>query len=157
MVERLRILKILFLLTATNKQILNVQFQWVLATVYTVTTEQYSIENISVDERVDVLHPPWHIHCSLKKKIWPHSEACGPLVSQLGIEPSLSALEGRVLITGPPGKSQHREHFCHQRKFPTFLGIPLSVNYWSHILTLRPTMSSHFVPRAKKLLNSKLY
>lgn len=58
MVERLRILKILFLLTATNKQILNVQFQWVLATVYTVTTEQYSIENISVDERVDVLHPP---------------------------------------------------------------------------------------------------
>ena len=58
MVERLRILKILFLLTVTNKQILNVQFQWVLATVYTVTTEQYSIENISVDERVDVLHPP---------------------------------------------------------------------------------------------------
>ena len=68
MVERLRILKILFLLTATNKQILNVQFQWVLATVYTVTTEQYSIENISVDEKSGCSSPPMTHSLFFKKK-----------------------------------------------------------------------------------------
>ena len=32
-------------------------------------------------------------------------KACGILVSRLGIEPSPPALEGKVLTTGPPGKS----------------------------------------------------
>ena len=32
--------------------------------------------------------------------------ACGILVPQPGIEPMFSALEGRFLTTGPPGKSQ---------------------------------------------------
>ena len=33
-------------------------------------------------------------------------EACGLLVPRLGIEPPPPALEGEVLTTGPPGKSQ---------------------------------------------------
>ena len=33
-------------------------------------------------------------------------EACGILVPQPGIEPTSPALEGEVLTTGPPGKSQ---------------------------------------------------
>ena len=33
------------------------------------------------------------------------SSACGILVSEPGIEPMSSALAGRVLTTGPPGKS----------------------------------------------------
>ena len=33
-------------------------------------------------------------------------EACGILVPQSGIEPTPPALEGEVLTTGPPGKSQ---------------------------------------------------
>ena len=32
-------------------------------------------------------------------------EACGILAAQPGIEPLPSALEGKVLTTGPPGKS----------------------------------------------------
>ena len=32
-------------------------------------------------------------------------EACGILAPQPGIEPTLPALEGEVLTTGPPGKS----------------------------------------------------
>ena len=38
-------------------------------------------------------------------------EACGVLVSQAGIEPTLPALEGKVLTTGPPGKSPCK-HLC---------------------------------------------
>ena len=34
-------------------------------------------------------------------------QACGILTPQPGIELSLPALEGRVLTTGPPGKSLH--------------------------------------------------
>ena len=34
--------------------------------------------------------------------------ACGSLVPQPGIKPMFSALEGRFLTTGPPGKSCHR-------------------------------------------------
>ena len=34
-------------------------------------------------------------------------KACGILAAQPGIKPSPSALEGEVLITGPPGKSPH--------------------------------------------------
>ena len=34
-------------------------------------------------------------------------EACGILVPLPGMEPSRPALEGEVLTTGPPGKSQH--------------------------------------------------
>ena len=33
-------------------------------------------------------------------------EACGVLAPLPGIEPAPSALEGKVLTTGPPGKSQ---------------------------------------------------
>ena len=33
-------------------------------------------------------------------------EACGILASQPGMEPTLPALEGRLLTTGLPGKSQ---------------------------------------------------
>ena len=36
---------------------------------------------------------------------WLHSMACGTSVAQLGIEPTPSALKGRVLTTGPLGKS----------------------------------------------------
>ena len=38
-------------------------------------------------------------------------KACGVLVSQAGIEPTLPALEGKVLTTGPPGKSPCK-HLC---------------------------------------------
>ena len=34
-------------------------------------------------------------------------EACGILASPPGIKPATSALEGKVLTTGPPGKSQY--------------------------------------------------
>ena len=34
-------------------------------------------------------------------------EACGVLASQAGTDPAPTALEGKVLTTGPPGKSQH--------------------------------------------------
>ena len=37
--------------------------------------------------------------------LWPYPEACGILVLCPGIEPALPALEGRVLTTGPLGKS----------------------------------------------------
>ena len=33
-------------------------------------------------------------------------EACGILVTQSGIKPGPPALEGKILTTGPPGKSQ---------------------------------------------------
>ena len=33
-------------------------------------------------------------------------EACGILVPRPGIEPTAPALEGEVLTTGPPGKSE---------------------------------------------------
>ena len=33
-------------------------------------------------------------------------EACGIIAPQPGIEPAPPALEGKVLTTGPPGKSQ---------------------------------------------------
>ena len=36
---------------------------------------------------------------------WLHHKACGILASRPGIEPVFYALEGRVLTTGPPGKS----------------------------------------------------
>ena len=38
-------------------------------------------------------------------------EACGILASQPGIEPAPSAMEGKVLTTGPPGKSLADEFF----------------------------------------------
>ena len=36
-------------------------------------------------------------------------EACDILTPQPGMEPTLSALKGKVLTTGPPGKSRHHE------------------------------------------------
>ena len=36
---------------------------------------------------------------------WPHHVACGILVLWPGIEPTSPALQGKFLITGPPGKS----------------------------------------------------
>ena len=38
-------------------------------------------------------------------------EAYGILAPQPGIEPTASALEGKVLTTGSPGKSQENLHF----------------------------------------------
>ena len=38
-------------------------------------------------------------------------EACGILAPQPGIERTASALEGKVLTTGSPGKSQENLHF----------------------------------------------
>ena len=40
-----------------------------------------------------------------KKKFWPHPTAYETLVPWPGLEPMLPALEGRVLNTGPPGKT----------------------------------------------------
>ena len=40
-----------------------------------------------------------------KKNFGPHLTACGILAPQPGIEPTLPELEGRVLATGPLGKS----------------------------------------------------
>ena len=37
--------------------------------------------------------------------LWPYYMACGTLVSWLRTEPTFPALEGRVITTGPPGKS----------------------------------------------------
>ena len=39
-----------------------------------------------------------------KNNFWPHPEACGILSLPTRIKPAPSALEGRVLTTGPPGK-----------------------------------------------------
>ena len=38
-------------------------------------------------------------------------KACGILTPWPGIEPAPSALEGKVLVTGPPGKCHHCIHF----------------------------------------------
>ena len=43
--------------------------------------------------------------CFLYFYFWPPFVPCGILVPQSGIKPAPSTLEGRVLTTGPPGKS----------------------------------------------------
>ena len=40
-------------------------------------------------------------------------EACGILVPWLGIEPKATALESKVLTTGPPGKSRYYYYYCY--------------------------------------------
>ena len=44
------------------------------------------------------------------------TEACGILVSQPGIKPVPPELEGQVIITGPPGKSQNLWGFVLQHR-----------------------------------------
>ena len=44
-------------------------------------------------------------------------DACGIPASRPGIEPALSALEGEVLTTGPPGKSQKPSFFLEKSFF----------------------------------------
>ena len=43
---------------------------------------------------------------------WPHSAAHGALVSQPGINPAPTVLEGGILTTGWPGKSLASPHFA---------------------------------------------
>ena len=38
--------------------------------------------------------------------VWPHRVSCGLLVPRPGMEPMCPVVEGRFLITGPPGKPQ---------------------------------------------------
>ena len=59
-------------------------------------------------------------------------EACGILAPQPGIEPSPPALEGKVLTTGPPGKSLHYL-FLGQAKGLEFACVP----YWYGTLLVR--------------------
>ena len=40
-------------------------------------------------------------------------KGCGILAPPPGIEPALPALEGEVLTTGPPGKSQNLSFYMH--------------------------------------------
>ena len=44
-------------------------------------------------------------------------EACGILAPPPGIEPAPPALEGKVLTTGPPGKSLVEEFTGEEKKF----------------------------------------
>jgi hypothetical protein len=43
-------------------------------------------------------------------------KACGILASQRGIKPTAPAIEGEVLTTEPPGKSQHYKSTILQLK-----------------------------------------
>ena len=50
-----------------------------------------------------------HLQCCIHVlyiNFWPHPAACGISVPQPGIEPIPPALEGKILTSGPPGKSQ---------------------------------------------------
>ena len=47
---------------------------------------------------------------------WPHLVACGILVPQPGIEPTLPALEGEILTTGLPEKSPSFEISTARRR-----------------------------------------
>ena len=53
--------------------------------------------------------------------IWPCPVTCGILVPWPGIEPMLSASEGRVLTTGSPGKSQE-DHVLNSTSVTNQLG-----------------------------------
>ena len=55
-------------------------------------------------------------------------EACGILASQQGIEPTSSALEGKVLTTEPPGKSPKMGVFYHMSV------IAPKVEFWKIII-----------------------
>ena len=46
-------------------------------------------------------------------------KACGNLAPQPGIEPTASALEGKLLTTGSPGKSQENMHFLEFPRWPS--------------------------------------
>ena len=50
--------------------------------------------------------------------------ACGPLVPWPGSEPTSPALEGGLLITGPPGKSLGPSHFTSSKRGGTRLRRP---------------------------------
>ena len=52
--------------------------------------------------------------------------ACEILVPQTGIEPTSPALQGRLLTTGPPGKSW--EQISYTRHFDQLLGYPLLIS-----------------------------
>ena len=45
-------------------------------------------------------------------------EACGIIAPRPGIEPAPSALEGEVLITGPPGKSPGMVIYLSKENIP---------------------------------------
>ena len=59
------------------------------------------------------------------------SEACDILAPQPGIEPAPPALEGEVVITGPPGRSHHGPLFKVSIPAPS-LDPPLP-NQWYHL------------------------
>ena len=48
---------------------------------------------------------------TILKKFWPHPEACGILVPQLGIKPMPLALKGRVSTTELPGSPHFHYYF----------------------------------------------
>ena len=69
-------------------------------------------------------------------------EACGILAPRPGIEPAPPALEGKVLTTGPPGKS-----LCFLLKFPLCPSEGPSDEGSCHLM-LKRSKSSGVVPKA---------
>ena len=73
-------------------------------------------------------------------------EACGILASQPGMEPTLPAMEGKVLTTGPPRNSREyvlNEYHLHvyQTAFPFF-----PFRYFYHKISLAIANSSELFP-----------
>ena len=81
-------------------------------------------------------------------------EVCGVLAARPGIKPTIPALEGQVLTTGPPGKFPFalfltlHNNFCHGAEYllkslKSVLRVPLSVKHKSiHIKILLYTLLS---------------
>ena len=65
------------------------------------------------------------------------SEVCGILVLQPGIELAPPALEGKVLTTGPPGKSHSSFNFS----FLAILGLQLLLELFSSCSAQAPHCS----------------
>ena len=68
----------------------------------------------------------WYFHYFFKK-FWPHTEACGILVPQLGIKPMPPALRGRVSTTELPGKSPFSVFFLQLFSQSKFLVVLICI------------------------------
>ena len=68
------------------------------------------------------------------------SKACGILVPWLGIKPRSPALQGRVLITGPPGKSPYIfKVYFRGFYYPKILVLSEELIKYNHIFSSKST------------------
>ena len=68
-----------------------------------VCCDSWGRKELDTTERL-IWSDHWFIMCLFIFNFWPHPVAYGILVPRSGMEPSLPALESKVLTTGPPGK-----------------------------------------------------